>query len=48
MRDTILFPKYKTQKYLVYFQAYTNTYAEIDLVKELYLEAINHPEVIVW
>ncbi|KAA3652518.1 MAG: TIGR01212 family radical SAM protein [Bacteroidetes bacterium] len=38
--------KYKTQKYLAYFQAYTNTYAEIDLVKELYLEAINHPEVI--
>ncbi len=38
--------KYKTQLYLAYFQAYTNTYADIELVKELYLEAINHPNVI--
>jgi uncharacterized protein len=38
--------KYKTQKYLAYFQAYTNTYADIKLVKELYLEAVNHPMVI--
>lgn len=38
--------KYKTQKYFAYFQAYTNTYADIELVKELYNEAINHPKVI--
>ena len=38
--------KYKTQKYLAYFQAYTNTYADIELVKELYNEAINHPGVV--
>lgn len=38
--------KYKTQQYLAYFQAYTNTYADIDLVKELYEEAISHPKVI--
>ncbi|WNH11816.1 TIGR01212 family radical SAM protein [Thalassobellus suaedae] len=38
--------KYKTQQYLAYFQAYTNTYADINLVKELYLEALNHPKVI--
>lgn len=38
--------KYKTQQYLAYFQAYTNTYADIDLVKELYNEAISHPKVI--
>jgi len=38
--------KYKTQKYLAYFQAYTNTYADVNLVKELYIEAINHPNVI--
>lgn len=38
--------KYKTQKYFAYFQAYTNTYADIELVKELYLEAIDHPTVI--
>lgn len=38
--------KYKTQNYFAYFQAYTNTYADIELVKELYLEALNHPSVI--
>lgn len=37
--------KNKTQKYLAYFQAYTNTYADIGLVKELYTQAISHPEV---
>jgi len=38
--------KYKAQQYLAYFQAYTNTYAAIELVKELYNEAIQHPKVI--
>ncbi|MBW6481488.1 MAG: TIGR01212 family radical SAM protein [Vicingaceae bacterium] len=38
--------KYQTNQYLAYFQAYTNTYADIELVKELYLEAINHPKII--
>lgn len=38
--------KNKTQKYLAYFQAYTNTYADIGLVKELYTQAISHPEVV--
>jgi radical SAM protein (TIGR01212 family) len=38
--------KYKAQKYLAYFQAYTNTYAEIELVKKLYTEALSHPDVI--
>lgn len=38
--------KYKTQKYLAYFQAYTNTYADSNLVKELYTEALTHPEVV--
>ncbi|MCP4125322.1 MAG: TIGR01212 family radical SAM protein [Bacteroidetes bacterium] len=37
--------KYKTQKYLAYFQAYTNTYADIKLVKELYTEALGHPQI---
>lgn len=36
----------KTQNYLAYFQAYTNTYADIELVKELYSEAIRHPKVV--
>jgi uncharacterized protein len=38
--------KYKTQMYLAYFQSYTNTYADVSLVKELYKEAINHPKII--
>ncbi|MBL4744909.1 MAG: TIGR01212 family radical SAM protein [Flavobacteriaceae bacterium] len=37
--------KYKTQQYLAYFQAYTNTYADIELVKKLYLEALSHPNI---
>jgi uncharacterized protein len=36
----------KTAKYLAYFQAYTNTYADIALVKELYTEAVKHPKVV--
>ena len=38
--------KYKTQQYLAYFQAYTNTYADIKLVKKMYLEALSHPKVL--
>jgi len=38
--------KYKSQQYLAYFQAYTNTYADIKLVKKLYLEALRVPNVI--
>ena len=38
--------KYKTQKYLAYFQAYTNTYASLDKLKSLYGEALLHPNVI--
>lgn len=36
----------KAQKYLAYFQAYTNTYADLELVKSYYLEAINHPNIV--
>ncbi len=37
--------KYRTQTYLAYFQAYTNTYGETDHLMEMYGEALNHPEV---
>ncbi|MDR2011062.1 MAG: TIGR01212 family radical SAM protein [Bacteroidales bacterium] len=33
--------KYKSQKYLAYFQAFTNTYANIDILKKLYYEALS-------
>ena len=39
-------PKYKTQKYLAYFQAYTNTYASTEDLKMLYEEALSHKKVI--
>ena len=39
-------PKYKTQNYLAYFQAYSNTYSSIKVLKERYLEALDHPQVI--
>lgn len=48
LNEGILFfaDRYKTQQYLAYFQAYTNTYADIRLIKELYTEALKHPKVI--
>lgn len=38
--------KYSAQKYLVYFQSYTNTYDSIDKLKVLYEEALSFPNVI--
>jgi len=48
LKEGILFfsKKYEAQKYLAYFQSYTNTYASIDLLKKMYLEAVNYPNVI--
>ena len=38
--------KYQGQKYLAYFQAYTNTYADISILKSYYDDALAHPDVI--
>ena len=38
--------KYKAQKYLAYFQAYTNTYAPLPDLERMYEEALSHPDVI--
>jgi radical SAM protein (TIGR01212 family) len=38
--------KYKTQKYLAYFQTFTNTYADIETLEKLYYEALNVNNVI--
>lgn len=35
-----------TRHFLAYFQAYTNTYADTELVKSLYREALAHPGVV--
>lgn len=38
--------KYKAQQYLAYFQAYTNTYADLSLLRKMYTEAVEYPSVI--
>lgn len=38
--------KYKSQKYLAYFQAYSNTYGDLDQIKALYEEALEHEKVV--
>ncbi len=38
--------KYKTQHYFAYFQAYTNTYSDIESLKKMYEEALSVPKVI--
>jgi hypothetical protein len=38
--------KYKAQKYLAYFQAFTNTYAPLEELKQKYEEALKHKDVI--
>ena len=37
---------YKSQKYLAYFQAFTNTYAPLEELKQKYEEALKHKDVI--
>ena len=34
------------KKYIAYFQAFTNTYGDAEKLKEKYLEAINHPDIV--
>jgi radical SAM protein (TIGR01212 family) len=38
--------KYPSMKFLAYFQAYTNTYAELDRLVSLYEEALRVPDVV--
>ena len=38
--------KYPTMRYLAYFQAYTNTYGELEALKRKYEEALAHPGVV--
>lgn len=39
-------PKYKTQKYLCYFQAYSNTYDDFEKLKKMWDEALSHKGVV--
>ena len=38
--------RYKAEKFLVYFQPYTNTYAPVDELERLYREALSEPSAI--
>lgn len=38
--------KIKSEKYIAYFQAFTNTYAPVEILKEKYLEAIHRKDIV--
>ncbi|PKL87268.1 MAG: TIGR01212 family radical SAM protein [Ignavibacteriae bacterium HGW-Ignavibacteriae-2] len=38
--------RYSADKFLAYFQAYTNTYAELKKLKETYSQVLDHPQII--
>ncbi len=48
LNDGIVFfsKLYDAQKYFAYFQSYTNTYAPIEQLRSMYLEALAYPNVI--
>lgn len=37
--------KYNNQKYLAYFQSYSNTYGPLDYLKSIYEEALSNPKI---
>ena len=37
---------FRGERFIIYFQAYTNTYGPVSLLKELYDEALSFPEVV--
>ncbi len=39
--------KAKNARYIAYFQAFTGTYAPIEKLEKLYMEAASHPEVVI-
>jgi radical SAM protein (TIGR01212 family) len=38
--------RYGSEKFIVYFQPYSNTYASVDILERLYREALDHPGVV--
>ncbi len=46
MRLTLCTVIGQVQKYLVYFQNFTNTHAPLEVIKERYEQAINEPGVV--
>lgn len=38
--------KFKGNKYIAYFQSYTNTYADVKYLESIFYPAINHPDIV--
>lgn len=43
---SLLQEKRPIQKYIAYFQAYTNTYAPVTYLRKIFTEAIRHPKIV--
>ncbi|MDD3172628.1 MAG: TIGR01212 family radical SAM protein [Herbinix sp.] len=46
----LILPKIKNPemaKYIAYFQAYTNTHAPVPYLRTIFMEAINHPDIVI-
>ncbi len=41
-----LHDRFKAQKFMSYFQAYSNTYKPVDELEKIYKSALNHPDVV--
>ena len=39
--------RFGCKKFIAYFQSFTNTYADVDYLRSLYDQAIDHPQVVV-
>ncbi len=39
--------RFRTNKFIAYFQSFTNTYADVNYLRSLYDQAIDHPQVVV-
>ena len=38
--------KYRGNKFVAYFQSYTNTYAPVSYLRQMFFKAVNHPEIV--
>ncbi len=38
--------RFGSQKFIIYFQKYTNTYGSVELLSDLYRRALDHPDVV--
>ena len=48
VRDGIQYirKRFQANKFIIYFQPFTNTYADTGYLRQLYVDAIDHPEVV--